>query len=279
MTGQKIWSKRRFMPDQRTPSAGTQKKKKEPLHERLNIYQWSVIAIALWLIFGLVPIVMMQLLQLEDLAATRVSQFGAMFGAASAFFSGFALIGIMLTNSAQKKALELQKQELEEVADNQRKALNLQIILAFMDDIAADEFRQASGVLFEYERAGKLARYGELRHKPDRGAQEEAEFQRLDSARRRFVHVFHKMKRLHDGGAVDLFTVRTVFSPDLVWTLLLIDEPMEEAIRANYNHDTFVFFQGLYEPEDILGQWPRTPGNPLPARLKGSAFDPHHAET
>ncbi|QYI99676.1 hypothetical protein KUV46_09960 [Thalassovita mediterranea] len=254
-------------------SSSKDSKKKEPLHERLNIYQWSVVAIALWLFFGLVPIAMMQLVRLEDIAATRVSQFGAMFGAASAFFSGFALIGIMLTNSAQKKALELQKLELEEVADNQRKALNLQIILAFMDDIAADEFRQASGILFEYERAGALGRYGVLRHKTDRTPEEEAEFQRFDSARRRFVHVFHKMKRLHAGGAVDLSTVRTVFSPDLVWTLLLLDEPMEEAIRANYNHETFVFFQELYEPEEILGQWPRTPGNPLPTRLRGTAFD------
>lgn len=256
------------------PSPTDAPKEKDPLHERLNIYQWSIIAIALWLVFGLVPIALMQLFRLEDLAATRVSQYGAMFGAASAFFSGFALIGIMLTNSAQKKALELQKQELEEVADNQRKALNLQIILAFMDDIAADEFRQASGILFEYERAGALGRYGVLRHKTDRTPEEEAEYQRFDSARRRFVHVFHKMKRLHAGGAVDLSTVRTVFSPDLVWTLLLLDEPMEEAIRANYSHDTFVFFQELYEPEEILGQWPRTPGNPLPTRLKGTAFDP-----
>lgn|GEM_PF-5291386 len=273
MTGTSFWFKRWRMPKTK-PSPTDTKKEKEPLHERLNIYQWSVVAILLWLVFGLVPIALMQLVRLEDLAATRVSQYGAMFGAASAFFSGFALIGIMLTNSAQKKALELQKLELEEVADNQRKALNLQIILAFMDDIAADEFRQASGILFDYERAGALSRYGVLRHKMDRTPEEEAEYQRFDSARRRFVLVFHKMKRLHAGGAVDLSTVRTVFSPDLVWTLLLVDEPMEEAIRANYSHDTFVFFQDLYEPGEILGQWPRTPGNPLPTRLKGTAFDP-----
>ena len=116
MTGTSFWFKRWRMPKTK-PSPTDTKKEKEPLHERLNIYQWSVVAILLWLVFGLVPIALMQLVRLEDLAATRVSQYGAMFGAASAFFSGFALIGIMLTNSAQKKALELQKLELEEVDD------------------------------------------------------------------------------------------------------------------------------------------------------------------
>ena len=158
------------------------------------------------------------------------------------------------------------------MAENQRQALTLQIVMPFMDDIASEEFRQASNVLREYELKGTLGKYGLLREKADRTPEEQDEFELLDSSRRRFVHVFHKMARLAGNGAVADDMVRTVFSPDLVWTLLYIDEPMEEAIRANYSHRTFEYFQSLYEPSEIIGQWPRTEGNPVATRLKGSAL-------
>ncbi|WP_300395953.1 hypothetical protein [Henriciella sp.] len=240
--------------------------------EKLPWFRLTLGALVIWILFGLVPIALGIFGVFSDEATTRFSHFGGMFGAASAFFSGFALIGILLSTRAQMEALRLQKHELSRMQENQRQALTLQIVMPFMDDIASEEFRQASNILAEYERAGTLGRYRDLRHNPDRTHEEQEEFERLDSARRRFVHVFHKMARLARNDAVDSETVKTVFSPDLVWTLLYVDEPMEEAIRANYSHRTFEYFQSLYDPEEIIGQWPRTPGNPLATRLKDSAF-------
>lgn len=240
--------------------------------EKLPWLRLTIGALLIWLVFGLVPIGLGIFQVFSDEDTTRFSHFGAMFGAASAFFSGFALIGILLSTRAQMEALRLQKQELARMQENQRQALTLQIVMPFMDDIATEEFRQASNILSEYERAAAIGRYNTLRHKGDRTPDEQEEFERLDSARRRFVHVFHKMARLSRNGAVDNEMVKTVFSPDLVWTLLYIDEPMEEAIRANYSHRTFEYFQSLYEPSEIIGQWPRTPGNPVATRLKETRF-------
>ncbi len=249
---------------------------------RIPWFRISLIALILWGVFGLVPVAVALLDLLSDEQVRLFAPFGDMFGAANAFFTGFALVAVLISIEMQTESLAAQREELEltrtelhrataaqrTMAEQQQKALALQVVLPFMNEIASEEFRKASLLLAELERKGRVAHYGELRDRRDRSPEEVAEFDRLDAARRRFVHLFHKMHRLHESGVVDDETVRVVIGPDLVWFLLHVDEPMEEAIRANYSRAIFDYFQSLYPFDEIAAQWPRNPANPLSRRLE-----------
>jgi hypothetical protein len=255
---------------------------------RIPWFRISILALSLWIVFGLVPVGLAFIEWITHEQLQYFSPFGDMFGAANAFFSGFALIAVLVSIQMQTESLATQKEELEltreelkestqaqqEMARQQKQAIALQVVMPIMDEIGSEEFRRASNVLGELERAGNIGRYRQLRAKDSRSADEQAEFDRIDSARRRFVHLFHKLNRLRKSGVVEDDIVRTVVGPDLVWTLLYIDEPMEEAIRENYSHETFVYFQSLYSPAQIEGQWPRNAANPLSRRFRATLEEP-----
>lgn len=249
---------------------------------RIPWFRISILALTIWVIFGLVPVGLAFIEWITHEQLQYFSPFGDMFGAANAFFSGFALIAVLVSIQMQTESLATQKEELEltraelkestqaqqDMARQQKQAIALQVVMPIMDEIGSEEFRQASITLVALERRGEVDRYGQLRSKEQRNSEEQREFDRIDSARRRFVHLFHKLNRLRKSGVVEDDIVRTVVGPDVVWTLLYVDEPMEEAIRSNYSHDTFVYFQSLYPLEQIERQWPRNHGNPLSSRLR-----------
>ena len=139
--------------------------------------------------------------------------------------------------------------------------------MPFMDEISSEEFRIASRVLANLEISGEIERYGAMRAKQDRSPEEERKFIEIDSARRTFTHLFGKMWRLHKTGVVDDQIVRAVVGPDMVWTLLFVSEPLEQAVRKNYNSGLFEYFAALYPFEEIEVQWPRNANNSLPDRI------------
>lgn len=241
--------------------------------EKMGLIPWIVIAFGIWLLFGFAPFVILQTSMFTGSDTERLSQVGSMFGAASAFFSGFALVGILIGSWAQRSTLKQQRKATAKTLRLQRQALNLQSALAMMERTSSDEFRRAQQLLAEYENQGEISRFRELRNRgKERTPEEEQEYQTLDAARRKFVHVFHNLANLATQDLVDDQTVRAVVAPSMVFTLLFIDEPMEEAIRSNYDHTTFEYFQGLYPPGLVIKQWSRTEENPLTKRLKESTF-------
>lgn len=241
--------------------------------EEMSLRSWILIAFSAWLLLGLAPFAIWKTELFNGWETSHLSNLGGMFGAASAFFSGFALVGILIGSWAQRSALQQQEEATEETLLLQRQALNLQSALAMMERTSSDEFRKAQQLLAEYEHQGKISRFGELRSKGRaRTPDEDQEYQTLDAARRKFVHVFHNLANLAAQDLVDDRTVRAVVAPSMVFTLLFIDEPMEEAIRSNYDHTTFNYFQGLYPPALVIKQWTRNEDNPLTKRLRESTF-------
>ena len=251
---------------------------------RIPWFRITFLALVLWAVFGLVPVGLALIEWISHEQIRYFSPFGDMFGAANAFFSGFALIAVLVSIQMQTESLATQREELEltreemkestkaqlDMVKNQRQAIALQIVFPIMDEIGSERFRKASIALGELERAGQIGRYRDLRHRQSPSQEEQDELERIDSARRCFVHLFHKLHRLHQTGVVDDDIVRSVIGPDQVWTLLHISEPLEAAIRSNYSHATFDYFQSLYPWDAVEGQWPRNEANPLTERLKRS---------
>jgi len=247
-------------------------------------FRISLVALVLWVAFGLVPVGLALVEWISHEQLRYFSPFGEMFGAANAFFSGFALIAVLVSIQMQTESLATQREELEltreemkestqaqlDMVRNQRQAIALQVVMPIMDEIGSERFRKASIRLGELERAGQIDRYRRLRNAESLTPDEQEEFDEIDSARRCFVHLFHKLNRLSRTGVVDDDIARTVIGPDLVWTLLHISEPLEEAIRSNYSRSTFDYFQSLYSWDQIEGQWPRNPANPVSDRIRAA---------
>ncbi|QYJ97513.1 hypothetical protein K0J45_18775 [Shewanella alkalitolerans] len=231
-----------------------------------------ILALLISLFLGLVPYALYHLgfiSPTEQNVIKIVEPVGGMFGPASAFFSGFALIAVIISIQQQREALRIQAEELEltrkeigdsteaqqEMARHQKNAISLEVIMPFMSEISSPEMRRAIITLSKFGRKEKFDEiYFELlqKNKADllKGAELE-EFDLIDGSRRKFVGLFHKMQRLYATGVVDYEIIRVVLGPDSCWLLLNIIEPLDSKIRSNYSTLSFDFARSLY-PEEII---------------------------
>src|SRR3989304_3219160 len=106
-----------------------------------------LLGIAVWLVFGAVPLFVDWLGVIDGGKLPRLGTIGDMFGAANALFSGFAFIAVAITLRQQQYSLFLQHRELEltrrelkesadaqqEIARLQSRAISLQVVLPLMD--------------------------------------------------------------------------------------------------------------------------------------------------
>ena len=231
-----------------------------------------VVALVISLILGLAPYVLYQLgfITSADQSIIKIVEpVGGMFGPASAFFSGFALIAVIISIQQQREALRIQADELEltrkeigesteaqqEMARHQKNAISLQVIMPFMDEISSSEMRSSIITLSKFGKKDKFdEKYSRLLKKNQNDllqGSELEEFELIDSARRKFVGLFHKMQRLSETGVVEDKIVKVVLGPDSCWLLLNVVEPLDAKIRLNYSTASFDFARGLYSSEVI----------------------------
>lgn len=238
-----------------------------------------IAAMILWAVFGSIPYFLHLFGVISGDEIVRVAPYGGMFGAADAFFSGFALIAVIISiqlqNQAlrmQEKALNLQNEELiesrmemaratkahTEMAEQQRKAVCLEIILPFMNEIMSPTMRETIISLTMFRRTEgeeNFAKvYGDLlkkRNDSSLTSEESLKFEMIDTARRAFIGVFAKLQRLHQTGVVDNEMVKVVLSPDHCNLLLSLSEPLEAQIRSNYSRAVFDLCRELY-PQEVL---------------------------
>lgn len=238
-----------------------------------------IAAMLLWAAFGSIPYLLHLYGVISGDEIIRVAPYGGMFGAADAFFSGFALIAVIISiqlqNQAlrmQEKALSIQNEELIEsrnemaratqahieMAEQQRKAVCLEIILPFMNEIMSAEMRETIINLTMFRRNEGYDNfafvYGQLLNKRNSGTlskEEYQQFEMIDTSRRMFIGVFAKLQRLHQTGVVDEEMVKVVLSPDHCNLLLTLSEPLEAQIRSNYSRAIFDFCRILYS-QDVL---------------------------
>lgn len=231
-----------------------------------------IVSLFLSLLLGLAPYVLYQFgfIDLTEQNIIKIVEpVGGMFGPASAFFSGFALIAVIISIQQQREALRIQAEELEltrneirdsteaqqEMARHQKNAISLEIIMPFMDEISSPEMRSAIIALSKF---GKKSNFDELyfgllqKNKSDllKGSELE-EFELIDKSRRKFVGLFHKMQRLSATGIVEDEIVKVVLGPDSCWLLLKIVELLDAKIRPNYSTVSFDFARSLYASEVI----------------------------
>jgi len=231
-----------------------------------------VFALLISLLLGLAPYALYHLgfiNPVDQNVIKVVAPVGGMFGPASAFFSGFALIAVIISIQQQREALRIQAEELEltrkeigesteaqqAMATHQKNAISLEVIMPFMNEISSSEMRNAIITLSKF---GKKDNFDEIyiellqKNKADQLQSEElAEFELIDNSRRKFVGLFHKMQRLSATGVVDNEIVRVVLGPDSCWILLNIVEPLDAKIRPNYSTLSFDFARNLYTAEVI----------------------------
>lgn len=231
-----------------------------------------IAALLISLLLGLTPYAIYQLglISSEDQTAIKIVEpVGGMFGPASAFFSGFALIAVIISIQQQREALRIQAEELEltrkeigesteaqqEMARHQKNAISLEVIMPFMDEISSPEMRRAIITLSKFGKKNNFdGIYSELlqKNKSDSLQGDELEeFELVDGSRRKFVGLFHKMQRLSATGVVEDEIVKVVLGPDSCWILLHIVEPLDSKIRNNYSTASFDFARRLYPSEVI----------------------------
>lgn len=201
-----------------------------------------------------------------------VEPVGGMFGPAGAFFSGFALIAVIISIQQQRNALRIQAEELEltrkeigesteaqlEMAKHQKNAISLEVIMPFMNEISSSEMRAAIIALSKFSKKENFDElYFELLQKNKNDllkGKELEQFELIDGSRRKFVGLFHKMQRLSATGVVDDEIVKVVLGPDSCWILLNIVEPLDAKIRPNYSTLSFDLARSLYSKEMIESQ-------------------------
>jgi hypothetical protein len=196
----------------------------------------------------------------------KLSHFSAMgdaFGGANALFSSLALFMLMFSVYLQKTELEETRKEIRasaqaqaEMADQQKKAISLQVIMPFMDEISSEDMRQAIIYLSDMQRKDKefKSTYANLLVKRKSGILSQADevfLNDIDRARRKFVMIFHRMYKLHCTKVVDEEIVKVVIGPDHVYLLLTIIEPLESVIRENYSKSIFDFARLLYAEDEL----------------------------
>jgi len=204
----------------------------------------------------------------------RQGQFGDMFGALTALFSGLAFVGMITAVVLQTKELGFQREELaltrqelvgsrnaqEDIAKHQRNAISLQVILPLMDEVGGDQMRKAIIKISDFKRLNggenKFDKiYKELLGKRRTGKlteNERVELEEVDSARRRFSMIFHKMYRLRKSKVVNDEIVKLVIGPDSAHLFLNVVKRLEVAISDNYNRDLFDFSRQLYTEKELI---------------------------
>ncbi|WP_372626962.1 hypothetical protein [Arsukibacterium sp.] len=221
-------------------------------------------SLVLWYVFGIV--VPIGLLDFDIPGSDRLSllsSLGSMFGGANALFSSVALFMIMMSVWLQKEELQATRTEIkaatvaqQEIAEIQKKAIALQVIMPFMDQISSENMRSSIVYLADFHRGRNdfAEFYRELldkRKQSQLSTVEKEKLNEIDSARRNFVMIFHRMIKLHKTKVVDDEVVKVVIGPDHVWLLKHIVEPLEKSIRDNYSKSIFNFAYSLYTEEEI----------------------------
>jgi hypothetical protein len=218
----------------------------------------------IWFFFGL--LVPEFFLENNFPNSEKLSNFSAMgdaFGGANALFSSLALFMLMFSVYLQKTELEETRKEIRasaqaqaEMADQQKKAISLQVIMPFMDEISSEDMRQAIIYLSDMQRKDEefKSTYANLlfKRKSNTLSQaDEAFLNDIDRARRKFVMIFHRMYKLHCTKVVDKEIVKVVIGADHVYLLLTIIEPLESVIRENYAKAIFDFARSLYSDAEL----------------------------
>ena len=232
-----------------------------------------ILALVLWAAFGTIPYLIHLFGLISGEEIIRVAPYSGMFGAADDYVSGFALIAVIISIQQQKESLELQAEELKltrnemresseaqkVMAEQQKKTVSLEVVMPFMHEIMSAEMREAiinlAMLKREHGEEGFAPYYGTLlekRNSKSLSESEKLEFELIDTSRRKFVGVFHKMQRLHQTGVVDLDIVKAVLGPDHCLMMLDISEPLEAQIRSNYSRDSFNFCRSLYPEAELI---------------------------
>lgn len=230
----------------------------------------------LWLGFGSVPLLIYWLGIIDNEKLQYLGTIGDTFGAANALFSGLAFIAVAITLRQQQHALFLQHIELkltrkelkdsaeaqQEIAKHQNNAISLQVILPLMDEIGSEDMRKARIRVSDFKRHHDecefINYYTTLlkkRRANELSDEETQELDEIDSARRRFVFIFHKLHRLNKSGVIGNNIVKVVVGPDAVDLLLETVEKLEAAIAPNYSQEIFDLARQLYTDEER--QWGR----------------------
>lgn len=236
---------------------------------KISIYLLSLILLSIftWFFFGLFfPQELLNFLSLKESQLQSLSLLGGAFGGANALFSSIALFLLMISVFLQQKELEATREELKiaaqaqtQIADMEKRALALQIIMPFMDDISSAEMRDSIIFLSDFKRQNdhfseEFSGLLEKRKSNNLEADDATKLDRIDNSRRRFVMIFHRMYKLKNTHVVDDDIIKVVIGPDHVKLLLDVVQPLEQAIRENYSREIFEFAKVLYSEEVLFTQ-------------------------
>jgi len=173
---------------------------------------------------------------------------GDQFGAVNALFTGLAFAGVIAALLMQHKDTREAGRQHEEALALQRQQLSLQLVINMLDDIRSQEWGDAHTALADWQRAHP-ADFAEVFGRERRKA--DSPSATIDRHRRVFIKPFHKMWRLVQVGVVDDRVAMAIVSEVYVHSLLNIVEPLERAIRANYDVSGFRWVESLFTKEEL----------------------------
>lgn len=218
----------------------------------------GVFAFFLWGAFGTVPYIMHLFNVIDFPEREKVVVLGGIFSAGESFFSAFALIAVILSLQQQKVGLKMQKDEFDKTFEMQRNTMVLQIVMPFMDLMSSNLIRESILKLVKFTKEvdfeARFASFIRCRDQADFPEEEKEKLEEIDRARRHVVGIFHKMYRLAKTDVVEKELARVVIGPDSVYLLKHAIEPLERAIRDNYDKSIFSYFYGLYSEEEVEKQ-------------------------
>lgn len=162
--------------------------------------------------------------------------------------------------------LALTRKELSEsaeaqtkMADLQAKAISLQVILPLFDEISSEDWRGAAIAVSDFKRRYGPDRFSDtfehLLQKRQEGSLsegEERELTEVDLGRRKMAMSLQKLHRLSKTDVVDDDLARLVMGPDLADLYIVTVEPLEAAVRQNYNRDPYDFARRLFSESERM---------------------------
>lgn len=171
--------------------------------------------------------------------------FGDQFGAANALFSGIALIGAIV-------ALLMQRRELQETAQQNKKAILATALIQLLDDIRSQRWGDAHAMLREWRRTYT----DQFVEKFVQARSSDVPSSDIDQHRRAFVEPLYKLWALGRAEIVESDAAKRVINRGVVETLTFIVEPMDKPIahtigrQEHWNEergDFFQYFRDLFD--------------------------------
>ena len=157
-------------------------------------------------------------------------------------FEVLTLIALLLTAVAAWRSASASRRAVGET----RVATTAQIMSSLLDEYQSDAMSKAMTGLRQFERSHRPVFQDHfldlLQRSPD-------SYRPLDAKRRRVAHYFDKIYRLQRAEYIDDTFVRTVVGRDQVEFFLEVIEPLEKAVKSDYDKSAFEYFAKLYGVE------------------------------